>query len=65
MGTKHGKGGVSKSTDPRPGYERPASERYRARVKIDGKEHFLGYFPSAGAAESRIKEFRQGHGRDD
>ena len=63
MGTKHGQGGASKSTEPRPGYERPASERYRSRVKINGKEHFVGYFSSEAAAKRAAKNFRDRRGK--
>lgn len=63
MGTKHGEGGVSKSTQPREGYERPAKERYRARVKINGKEHFVGYYGSESAAKRAAANFRDRRGK--
>lgn len=57
MGTKHGEGGVSRSTAPRQGYKRPAKEAYRARVKVHGKEHFIGYYASKGAAKAAADAF--------
>ena len=57
MGTKHGEGGVSRSTAPRQGSQRPAKEQYRARVKVHGKEHFLGYFGSEAAARRAAAAF--------
>lgn len=57
VGTKHGKGGVSKSTAPREGYERPAKERFRARVKVNGKEHFIGYYGTEAAAHRAAQAF--------
>mgnify|MGYP001122086590 CR=1 FL=1 len=55
--------GVSRSTPQRKGEKRPADEKYRARVKVDGKEHFLGYFPSVAQAARRVEAFKEGQGR--
>lgn len=54
--------GVSKSTPQRKGEKRPADEKYRARVKVEGKEHFLGYYPSVGQAARRVEAFKEGSG---
>lgn len=54
--------GVSRSTPQRKGEQRPKDEKYRARVKVDGEEHFLGYFPTVAQAARRVEAFKQGQG---
>ena len=54
--------GVSRSTPQRKGEKRPADEKFRARVKVDGKEHFLGYYPTVSQAARRVEAFKEGQG---
>lgn len=60
MTEKHA--GVSRSTPQRKGEKRPADEKYRARVKVNGEEHFLGYYPSVAQAARRVEAFKEGQG---
>lgn len=54
--------GVSRSTAQRKGEKRPAAEKFRARVKVDGQEHFLGYYPTVSQAARRVEAFKEGSG---
>lgn len=50
--------GVSRSTPQRRGEQRPEDEKFRARVKFNGREYFAGYYQSETAAATAAQKKR-------